>query len=159
VALILSRQALPTLDRTKYGPASGVRRGAYVLSEAANGQPDVLLLATGSEVSLCISAQAELAKQGIHARVVSMPSWKLFEDQDEAYRESVLPSVVRARVSVEQAARFGWERYVGIDGERIGMRTFGESAPLQKLVQKFGFTVDRVVEAAVAQVNKQKSKN
>jgi transketolase len=88
-----------------------------------------------------------------------MPSWKLFEDQDEAYRESVLPSAVRARVSVEQAARFGWERYVGIDGERIGMRTFGESAPLQKLVQKFGFTVDRVVEAAVAQVNKQKSKN
>ncbi len=159
VALILSRQALPTLDRTKYAPASGLRRGAYILSDAANGQPDVLLMATGSEVSLCTAAQAELAKQGIHARVVSMPSWKLFEDQDEAYRESVIPSAVRARVSVEQAARFGWERYVGIDGERIGMRTFGESAPLQKLAQKFGFTVDRVVEAAVAQVNKQKSKN
>jgi transketolase len=159
VALILSRQALPTLDRTKYGPASGVRRGAYVLSEAANGQPDVLLLATGSEVSLCISAQAELAKQGIHARVVSMPSWKLFEDQDEAYRESVLPSAVRARVSVEQAARFGWERYVGIDGERIGMRTFGESAPLQKLMKKFGFTVDNVVAAARNQVNKNMQTN
>ncbi|HET7238504.1 MAG TPA: transketolase C-terminal domain-containing protein, partial [Terrimicrobiaceae bacterium] len=159
VALILSRQALPTLDRTKYAPASGVRRGAYVLSEAANGQPDVLLLATGSEVSLCIAAQAELAKQGIHARVVSMPSWKLFEDQDEAYRESVLPSAVRARVSVEQAARFGWERYVGLDGERIGMRTFGESAPLQKLVKKFGFTVDNVVAAARNQVKKNKQTN
>lgn len=159
VVLILSRQALPTLDRAKYAPASGLRRGAYVLSEAANGRPDVLLLATGSEVSLCTAAQAELAKQGIHARVVSMPSWKLFEDQEEAYREAVLPSSIRARVSVEQAARFGWERYVGIDGERIGMRTFGESAPLQKLMQKFGFTVDNVVAAALNQVRKNKQKN
>jgi transketolase len=154
VALILSRQALPTLDRTKYAPASGLRRGAYILSDAANGKPEVLLLATGSEVSLCTAAQEELAKRGIHARVISMPSWKLFEDQDEAYRESVIPSAVRARVSVEQAARFGWERYVGIDGERIGMRTFGESAPLQKLMQKFGFTVDNVVAVAVEQVKR-----
>ena len=156
VTLILSRQALPTLDRSKYAPASGLRRGAYILCDAADGKPDVLLIATGSEVSLCTSAQEELKKQGVEARVISMPSWKLFEDQDEAYRESVLPSGVRARVSVEQAARFGWERYVGIDGERIGMRTFGESAPLQKLVQKFGFTVDKVVDAALEQVNKHK---
>ena len=156
VALILSRQALPTLDRSKYAPASGVRRGAYILSDAADGKPDVLLLATGSEVSLCTSAQEKLKDQGVQARVISMPSWKLFEDQDEAYRESVIPSSIRARVSVEQAARFGWERYVGIDGARIGMRTFGESAPLQKLVQKFGFTIDAVVAAALDQVNKQK---
>jgi transketolase len=156
VALILSRQALPTLDRSKYAPASGLRRGAYILSDAADGKPDVLLLATGSEVSLCTGAQEELKKQGLQARVISMPSWKLFEDQDEAYRESVIPSHIRARVSVEQAARFGWERYVGIDGARIAMRTFGESAPLQKLVKKFGFTVDAVVAAALEQVNRTK---
>ena len=156
VALILSRQALPTLDRSKYAPASELRRGAYVLRDSGDGKPDVLLIATGSEVSLCTAAQEELAKEGIQARVISMPSWKLFEDQDEAYRESVIPSGVRARVSVEQAARFGWERYVGIDGERIGMRTFGESAPLQKLAQKFGFTVDAVVTAARDQINKNK---
>jgi transketolase len=159
VALILSRQALPTLERSKFAPASGLGRGAYILSDAANGKPDVLLMATGSEVSLCMGAQEELAKQGVQARVVSMPSWKLFEDQDDAYRESVLPPGIRARVSVEQAARFGWERYVGIDGARIGMRTFGESAPLQKLVKKFGFTVDAVVAAALEQVNKNKQKN
>ena len=157
VALILSRQALPTLDRSSTPPASGLRRGAYILSDAADGKPDVLLMATGSEVSLCVGAQEELKKQGVDARVISMPSWKLFEDQDEAYRESVMPSKIRARVSVEQAARFGWERYVGIDGARIGMRTFGESAPLQKLVKKFGFTVDAVVAAALEQVKKEKN--
>jgi transketolase len=153
VVLILSRQALPTLDRSKYAPASGLRRGAYVLSEASNGKPDVLLIGTGSEVSLCVGAQEELKKKGVEARVISMPSWKLFEDQDEAYRESVLPSGIKARVSVEQSARFGWERYVGLDGARIGMRTFGASAPLQKLVKKFGFTVDAVVASAVEQAN------
>jgi transketolase len=153
VVLILSRQALPTLDRSKFAPASGLRRGGYILSDASNGKPDVLLIGTGSEVALCVGAQEELKKQGIEARVISMPSWKLFEDQDEAYRESVIPSGIRARVSVEQSARFGWERYVGIDGVRIGMRTFGESAPLQKLVKKFGFTVDAVVSAAAAQKN------
>ena len=156
VVLILSRQALPTLDRSKFAPASGLRRGAYVLSDATNGKPDVLLIGTGSEVSLCLGAQEALKKQGVEARVVSMPSWKLFEDQDEAYRESVLPSHIRARVSVEQAARFGWERYVGIDGARVGMRTFGESAPLQKLVMKFGFTVDAVAAAAIEQSNSAK---
>jgi transketolase len=154
VALILSRQALPTLDRSKYAPASGIRRGAYILSDAANGKPDVLLMATGSEVSLCTGAQEELQKQGVQARVISMPSWKLFEDQDDGYREFIIPSSIRARVSVEQAARFGWERYAGIDGARIGMRTFGESAPLQKLVKKFGFTVDAVVAAALEQASK-----
>jgi transketolase len=156
VVLILSRQALPTLDRSKFAPPSGLRRGAYVLSDATNGNPDVLLIGTGSEVSLCLSTQEALKKQGVEARVISMPSWKLFEDQDETYRESVLPSHVRARVSVEQAAKFGWERYVGIDGARIGMRTFGESAPLQKLVKKFGFTVDAVVAAAMGQLNSAK---
>ena len=156
VALILSRQALPTLDRSKYAAASGLRRGAYILSDATDRKPQVLLMATGSEVSLCVGAQEALKKQGVEARVISMPSWKLFEDQDEAYRESVIPSNIRARVSVEQAARFSWERYVGIDGARIGMRTFGESEPLQKLMQKFGFTVDAVVEAALEQVNKGK---
>jgi transketolase len=156
VVLILSRQALPTLDRSKFAPASGLRRGAYVLSDATNGKPDVLLIGTGSEVSLCLGAQEALKKQGVEARVISMPSWKLFEDQDEAYRESVLPSRIRARVSVELAARFGWERYVGIDGARVGMRTFGESAPLQKLVKKFGFTVDAVVAAAIEQTNSAK---
>ena len=158
VALILSRQALPTLDRSKYAAASGLRRGGYVLSDP-EGDPDVLLIATGSEVSLCTGAQDELKKQGVRARVISMPSWKFFEDQDDLYRESVIPPHVRARVSVEQAARFGWERYVGIDGARIGMRTFGESAPLQKLIKKFGFTVDAVVAAALDQVNKNKQKN
>jgi transketolase len=157
VVLILSRQALPTLDRSKFAPASGLRRGAYVLSDATNGKPDVLLIGTGSEVSLCLGAQEALKKQGVEARVISMPSWKLFEDQEEAYRESVLPSHIRARVSVEQAARFGWERYVGIDGARVGMRTFGESAPLQKLVKKFGFTVGAVVAAAMEQSNSAKS--
>jgi transketolase len=159
VALILSRQPLPTLDRSKFAPASGFRRGGYILRDVDNGKPDVLLIATGSEVSLCAAAQEELAKQGVQARLISMPSWKLFEDQDDAYRESVIPSSIRARVSVEQAARFGWERYAGIDGERIGMRTFGESAPLQKLVKKFGFTVDNVVVAALNQVAKSERKN
>jgi transketolase len=156
VALILSRQALPTLDRSVYAPASGLRRGGYILSEASNGKPDVILIGTGSEISLCVGAQGELKKQGIEARVVSMPSWKLFEDQDEAYRKSILPPDIQARVSVEQSARFGWERYVGLNGARIGMRTFGESAPLQKLVKKFGFTIESVVSTAIDQVSNAK---
>ena len=155
VVLILSRQALPTFDRSKFAPASGLRRGRISFG-CNNGKPDVLLIGTGSEVSLCLGAQEALKKQGVEARVISMPSWKLFEDQDEAYRESVIPSRIKARVSVEQAARFGWERYVGIDGARVGMRTFGESAPLQKLVKKFGFTVDDVVAAAIEQSNSAK---
>ena len=156
VALILTRQAIPTLDRSRVAPASGLRRGAYVLSDATNGKPDVLLLATGSEVSLCLDAQEALRQKGAQARVISMPSWELFERQDEDYREAVLPSDVEARVSVENAARFGWERYVGLKGDRIGMRTFGASAPLKALQQKFGFTVDAVVSAALTQVEKVK---
>ena len=152
VALILTRQALPTLDRSKFAPASGLRKGAYVLSDASDGQPEVLLIATGSEVSLCVEAQAELKQQGVEARVISMPSWELFEQQDEEYREAVLPGPVEARVSVEKAARFGWERYVGLKGDRIGMKTFGASAPLKELQQKFGFTAGAVVSAALEQV-------
>jgi transketolase len=154
VALVLSRQALPTLDRSRFAPASGLRRGAYILSDPENNKPEVLLLATGSEVALCIEAQAALEQQGVGARVISMPSWELFEQQDAAYRESVLPAGIRARVSVEKASRFGWERYVGLEGERIGMRTFGASAPLKELQKKFGFTADAVVSAALGQVNK-----
>jgi transketolase len=149
VALILSRQALPTLDRTRFAPASGVARGAYVLADAPEGRtPDVILLASGSEVSLCVAAREALAKEGIHARVVSMPCWELFEHQDAAYRESVLPSAVTARVAVEQASGFGWERYAGSGGKILAMRTFGASAPLKELQKKFGFTPDRVAAAA-----------
>jgi len=154
VALILTRQALPTLDRSKFAPASGLRRGGYVLSDATNGKPEVLLIATGSEVTLCVEAQTALKQQGIESRVISMPSWELFEHQDEAYQEEVLPSNIEARVSVEKASRFGWERYVGLKGERIGMRTFGASAPLKELQKKFGFTVEAVVSAAIAQVKR-----
>jgi transketolase len=151
-ALVLTRQKLPTLDRSKYAPASGVTQGAYVLAEAPGGKPDVLLLATGSEVALCVAAYEQLSAQGIRARVISMPSWELFEQQSQAYREGVIPPSVSARVAVEQAATFGWERYVGPNGRIIGMHTFGASAPLQALQKKFGFTPDDVVGAAKAQV-------
>jgi transketolase len=147
-ALILSRQALPTLDRSRYAPASGVARGAYVLADADNGQPEVLLLATGSEVQLCVAAYEQLKSEGIKARVVSMPSWELFERQDEAYKESVIPPSVIARVAVEQGSTLGWTRYVGLRGEIIGMDTFGASAPLQALQEKFGFTPERIVATA-----------
>jgi transketolase len=147
VALVLSRQPTPTLDRTKYAPASGVAKGAYVLT-GTEGTPDVVLIGTGTEVSLCLQAAEQLQAEGVKARVVSMPSWELFEQQDEAYKDSVLPPSVRARVSVEQAAAFGWERWVGLTGKAIGMRTFGASAPLKSLLQKFGFTVENVVKAA-----------
>jgi transketolase len=152
VALILSRQALPTLDRARYAPASGVARGGYVLADAPGGAPDVLLLATGSEVSLCAAAWEQLTAAGVKARVVSMPSWEIFERQPPAYRDEVLPPAVSARVSVEQASTFGWERYTGRDGTRIGMETFGASAPLKELQKKFGFTVDHVVAAAREQL-------
>jgi transketolase len=152
VALVLSRQALPTIDRTRYAAASGLAQGAYVLADPPDGAPDVLLLATGSEVALCLGAFEQLAKEGIKARVVSMPAWELFERQSQEYRDRVIPPSVRARVSVEQASTFGWERYTGIDGARIGMETFGASAPLKELVRKFGFTPENVVAAARAQV-------
>ncbi len=152
--LVLTRQDLPTLDRTKYAPASGVARGAYVLADAPGGKPEVLLLATGSEVSLCVEAHERLVAEGIRSRVVSMPSWELFDDQDDAYRDSVLPPDVTARVSVEQASVFGWGRYVGVTGKSIGMRSFGASAPMKDLQREFGFTVDRVVDEAKAQLSR-----
>lgn len=147
VALILTRQKVPTLDRTKYGSAKGLHKGAYILADC-EGKPDILLLATGSEVSLCLQAYEKLKPEGIKCRVVSMPSWELFERQDEAYRNSVIPPDVTARLSVEQASTFGWERYVGLQGRSIGMKTFGASAPLKELLKKFGFTVDHVIAQA-----------
>lgn len=147
-SLVLSRQAMPTLDRSKYAPAAGVAKGAYVLADAPGGKPEVILMGTGSELSLCVDAYERLKGEGIHARVVSMPSWELFEKQDEAYQESVLPPHVTARVSVEMGATFGWERYVGSHGRSIGMHRFGASAPLKDLLKYFGFTVDKVVAAA-----------
>jgi len=152
VALVLSRQPLPTLDRTKYGPASGLAKGAYVLAEAPGGNPEVLLIATGSEVSLCVAAHDTLSKEGIRSRVVSMPSWELFEDQPAEYREDVLPPSVKARVAIEQGSTLGWERYVGSSGHVIGMKTFGASAPLKELQKKFGFEPARVVAAAKQQL-------
>ncbi len=155
-ALILSRQALPTLDRTKYAPASGLSKGAYVLADAAGGKPDVLLLATGSEVSLCVAAYEQLKAEGIRARVVSMPSWEIFERQSQEYRDSVLPPSVRARVAVEQASTWGWAHYVGLDGAILGMKTFGASAPLKVLQKEFGFTKENVVAAAKEQLKRAK---
>jgi transketolase len=151
-ALVLTRQDLPTLDRAKYAPASGLARGAYVLADAPGGKPDVLLLATGSEVHLCVQAYEALKAEGIKARVVSMPCWELFDDQDQAYRDSVLPPAVTARVSVEQASVFGWAKYVGAKGVSIGMRSFGASAPLKELLKYFGFTAEHVIAAAREQV-------
>ena len=155
--LVLTRQAVPTLDRSRYAAASGVARGAYVLAGNAEPKPDVLLLATGSEVSLCVEAFEQLSKEGIKARVVSMPSWELFEKQDQAYRDSVLPPAVKARVSVEMASTFGWSRYVGPSGASIGMHSFGASAPIKALLKHFGFTVENVVAAAKQQIQAAKS--
>ncbi|HET7215605.1 MAG TPA: transketolase [Terriglobia bacterium] len=146
--LALSRQPLPTLDRSRYAPASGLSRGAYVLADAAGGNPEVVLIASGSEVSLAVDAHEALLAEGIRSRVVSMPSWEIFEQQPKEYRESVLPRGVKARVAIEQASTLGWERYVGDFGVVIGMKTFGASAPLKELQRKFGFEPDRV--AAVA---------
>ncbi|HEY7096488.1 MAG TPA: transketolase [Terriglobales bacterium] len=147
-ALVLSRQAVPTLDRSKYASAAGVAKGAYVLADADDGKPEVILLGSGSEVSLCISAYEQLKTEGVKARVVSMPSWDIFEHQSTEYRNQVLPPDVKARVSVEQASTFGWSQYVGPTGKMIGMHTFGASAPLKELQKKFGFSPDKVVEAA-----------
>jgi transketolase len=149
--LVLTRQALPTIDRTKYAAASGVAKGAYILADAPGGKPDAILMATGSEISLCLSAHEKLAAEGVKVRVVSMPSWDIFEHQSREYRDSVLPPDVTARVSVEQASILGWDRYVGSKGKIIGMHTFGASAPLKELQKKFGFQPESVV-AAVREV-------
>src|SRR4029077_3933786 len=142
------RQPLPTLDRTKYASASGVARGAYVLADAPGGKPEVILIATGSEVSLAVDAHEKLLAEGIRSRVVSMPSWDIFDDQSQEYRDSVLPPNVKARVQVDKASTFGWERFVGTTGRVIGMKTFGASAPLKELQRKFGFEPERVVAVA-----------
>jgi transketolase len=152
--LAMTRQAVPTFDRTKFGPASGLQKGGYTLLDAEGGKPDVLLIGTGSEVTLCVDAAEKLKAQGVKARVVSLPSWELYEKQDQAYRDSVIPPGVTARVTVEMAAAFGWERYAGSTGAIIGMRSFGASAPLKDLLKHFGFTVDAVVAAAKKQIGK-----
>jgi len=152
----LSRQALPTFDRTRYAPAAGVQKGAYVLADAEGGRAQVILMASGSEVRLCVEAHERLKAEGIRTRVVSMPSWELFALQPPEYRESVLPSSVTARVAVEQAGVFGWERHAGQTGAILGMRSFGASAPIKDLLPHFGFTVDHVVAAAKEQLGKGK---
>jgi transketolase len=157
VALILTRQNVPTIDRSRYASAEGVKYGAYVLADAPGGKPAVLLLATGSEVALCLDAYEKLKTEGIHARVVSMPSWEIFEyhcSKNPQYREQVLPTAVKARVSVEQASTFGWAQYIGTTGQAIGMKTFGASAPLKELQKKFGFTAEAVAAAARNQVGR-----
>jgi transketolase len=155
----LSRQPLPTLDRSKYASAAGVAQGAYVLADPPGGEkPDVILIASGSEVSLCVDAHEELKAEGIRSRVVSMPSWDIFEEQPRAYRDSVLPPDITLRVAVEQASTFGWERYVGWSGRVIGMKTFGASAPLKELQRKFGFEPERVAETARELLGRRKAK-
>ena len=148
VAMVLSRQAMPTLDRSKYAAASGVAKGGYVLADPQAGTPDVILIGTGTELSLCVNAYEQLTNEGLRARVVSMPSPDIFERQDDAYKNSVLPPNVKARVSVEAGSTYGWSKYVGPQGVSIGMTTFGASAPVKDLMKKFGFTTDHVVQAA-----------
>ena len=152
--LALSRQPLPTLDRNKYAPASGVAKGAYVLADASGGNPELILIASGSEVSLAVAAHEKLLAEGIRSRVVSMPSWEIFDHQPQAYRDSVLPPKVKARVAIEQGSILGWGRYVGDSGRVIGMNTFGASAPLKELQKKFGFEPDQIVAAAKEQLRK-----
>jgi transketolase len=150
--LALTRQALPTIDRTKFAAASGLHKGAYVLADAERGAPQVILIASGSEVSLCLAAWERLKSESIAARVVSMPSWELFERQSAAYKKSVFPPEISARVAVEMASSFGWRQYVGESGACVCMTTFGASAPLADLLKKFGFTVDNVVKVAKEQL-------
>jgi transketolase len=154
--LALSRQALPTFDRTRYAPAAGLARGGYVLADASDGKPAVILIGTGSEIALCVDAYEELKRESVPARVVSMPSWELFEQQDQAYRDGVVPPSVTARVSVEMGSVIGWDRYVGASGTKVGMTTFGSSAPLKDLLTKFGFTPAKVLAAAKEQIAKSK---
>jgi transketolase len=151
IVLSMTRQAVPTLDRTKYAPASGLAKGGYVLADSG-GTPDVILIGTGSEVPLCVEAFEKLTAEGVKARVVSLPSWELFERQPREYRDTVLPLSVTARVCVEMGTVFGWERYAGPTGAVIGMRSFGASAPLPALLKHFGFTTDAVVKAAKEQL-------
>jgi transketolase len=150
--LVLTRQPVPTLDRAQYAPAAGLARGAYVLADAEAGTPDVILIGSGSEVSLCVQARNALAADGLRARVVSMPSWELFEQQDAAYRDNVLPKSVQARVAVEAAGGQGWDRYVGPDGAKVVMTSFGASAPVKDVMMAFGFSIENVCAAAKTQI-------
>jgi len=157
--LVLTRQAVPTIDRSRYAAASGLARGAYILADATNADPEVILIGTGSEISLCLDAYERLSSKGVRARVVSMPSWELFDDQDRDYRDSVLPPHVKARVSVEEASDFGWTKYTGTEGENLAIETFGASAPIKQLLKKFGFTADHIVAAAKNQILRHKAQN
>jgi transketolase len=154
VVLVLSRQNVPTLDRSKFASAEGLRKGAYVLADAPGGWPDIILIATGSELQLIVEAQAKLAEKNVRARLVSMPSWDLFEAQTPQYRESVLPKAVTKRLAVEAAATLGWERYVGPQGAVLGLDRFGASAPADVVLRELGFSVDNVVERALALLEK-----
>jgi len=146
--LALSRQPLPTIDRIRYASAKGVARGAYILADPPDGKPDIILIASGSELTLAVNAHEKLIAEGVRSRVVSMPSWDIFENQTRKYRNTVLPPDITVRIAIEQASTFGWERYVGPSGRVIGMETFGASAPLKELQKKFGFEPDRVVSIA-----------
>jgi len=154
--LILTRQAVPTIDRKKYGAAAGLVRGAYILADCMDSNPEVILIGTGSEVSLCLEAYEQLTREGIRARVVSMPCWELFDDQDQNYRDHVLPPAVKARVSVEEASDFGWAKYTGAEGDNVCIESFGASAPLKQLMKKFGFNTENIVAAAKSQIAKHK---
>ena len=154
--LILTRQAVPTIDRTKYAAAAGLANGGYVLADCIDSNPEVILIGTGSEVSLCLEAYEQLTREGIRVRVVSMPCWELFDDQDQSYRDRVLPPTVKARVSVEEASDFGWAKYTGAEGHNVCIESFGASAPLKQLMKKFGFNVDHIVTAAKSQIAKHK---
>src|SRR6185312_428194 len=159
VCLILTRQAVPTLDRTHSASASGLARGAYVLADAEDGKPAVLLLATGSEVALCVAAHEQLKKEGISSRVISMPSWEVFEHQGQEYRDEILPPGILARVAVEEASGFGWERYTGLGGCTIAMHCFGLSAPAKVVARRFGFEPGHVVAAAKEQIARHNTKS
>jgi transketolase len=148
VALILTRQDVPVLDRERYASAEGLRRGGYVLADPPDGDPELILIATGSDVALAVDAYEQLVADGVRPRVVSLPSFHLFDRQPDEYRESVLPAAVTARIGIEEASTFGWERYVGSSGAMIGMHTFGSSAPLKDVLGEFGFTPERVVQTA-----------
>jgi transketolase len=148
VALVLTRQNVPVLDRSRYASAEGLRKGGYVLADADDSDPELILIATGSDVALAVEAYEKLAADGVRARVVSLPSFHIFDRQPDEYRESVLPAAVTARVSVEEASTLGWDRYVGPHGATIGMHTFGSSAPLKDVLDEFGFTPERVIETA-----------
>jgi transketolase len=160
VALVLTRQNVPVLDRSKYASADGLRRGGYVLADSNNdggADPELILIATGSDVALAVAAHETLDAEGVRSRVVSLPSFYLFDQQDQAYRDEVLPPAVTARISIEEASTLGWDHYVGPLGTKIGMHTFGSSAPLKDVLNKFGFTPEKVVEAAHALLGKKEA--